>query len=62
MRSDIFTDTFCPLCGSNEHLDRIEHIHGREQTGLVVSCHRCEREFVIITHVFGTDYRDNHRG
>ncbi|EDP76257.1 hypothetical protein [Hydrogenivirga sp. 128-5-R1-1] len=61
MRFDIFTDTFCPLCGSSEHLDRIEHIHGRDQTGLVVFCRRCEREFVIITHVFGEGYKGSYK-
>ena len=53
MRTDIFIDTSCPLCKSNEHLDRIEHIYGREQTGLVVFCRKCAREFLVITHVFG---------
>jgi len=49
MRSDIFSDTYCPLCGK-QNLERLEHIYGEHQTALLIYCRDCRREFIIITH------------
>jgi len=52
MKSDIFSDTYCPSYGK-QNLDRKEHIYGKHQTALLVYCQECRKEFIIITHQSG---------